>query len=148
MERTEMPNLRNGSKEGFEPGLTRLRVRHSTTELPRSSYVSRTCSYSYFLSRSSLYSHHPSQHVLSLSISLAITLCVYVFNLSLFPSSYVFLICCRLLQLYAPVLDRQTLQRRHWLISVSSSKSAALHTQHGMLNESPTTSFQKCLQCD
>ena len=31
-----MPNLRNGSKGGFEPGLTRLRVRHSTTELPRS----------------------------------------------------------------------------------------------------------------
>ena len=25
-----MPNLRNGSKGGFEPGLTRLRVRHST----------------------------------------------------------------------------------------------------------------------
>ena len=36
MERTKMPNLRNGSKGGFEPGLTRLRVRHSTTELPRS----------------------------------------------------------------------------------------------------------------
>ena len=31
-----MPNLRNGSKGAFEPGLTRLRVRHSTTELPRS----------------------------------------------------------------------------------------------------------------
>ena len=31
-----MPNLRNGSKGGFEPELTRLRVRHSTTELPRS----------------------------------------------------------------------------------------------------------------
>ena len=31
-----MPNLRNGSKGGFEPGLTRLRVRHSTAELPRS----------------------------------------------------------------------------------------------------------------
>ena len=31
-----MPNLRNGVKGGFEPGLTRLRVRHSTTELPRS----------------------------------------------------------------------------------------------------------------
>ena len=30
-----MPNLRNGSKGGFEPGLTRLQVRHSTTELPR-----------------------------------------------------------------------------------------------------------------
>ena len=30
-----MPNLRNGSKGGFEPGLTLLRVRHSTTELPR-----------------------------------------------------------------------------------------------------------------
>ena len=27
-----MPNLRNGSKGGFEPGLTRLRVRHSTAE--------------------------------------------------------------------------------------------------------------------
>ena len=36
MERTKMPNLRNGSKGGFEPGLTWLRVRHSTTELPRS----------------------------------------------------------------------------------------------------------------
>ena len=33
MERTEMPNLRNGSKVGFEPRLTWLRVRHSTTEL-------------------------------------------------------------------------------------------------------------------
>ena len=31
-----MPNLRNGSKGGFEPGLTQLRVRNSTTELPRS----------------------------------------------------------------------------------------------------------------
>ena len=31
-----MPNLPNGTKGGFEPGLTRLRVRHSTTELPRS----------------------------------------------------------------------------------------------------------------
>ena len=37
VKRTKMPNLRNGSKGGFEPGLTRLRVRHSTTELPRSS---------------------------------------------------------------------------------------------------------------
>ena len=36
MERTKMPNLRNGNKEGFEPGLTWLRVRHSTTELPHS----------------------------------------------------------------------------------------------------------------
>ena len=31
-----MPNRRNGTKRGFEPGLTRLRVRRSTTELPRS----------------------------------------------------------------------------------------------------------------
>ena len=29
-----MPNLKNGSKGGFEPGLTILRVRHSTAELP------------------------------------------------------------------------------------------------------------------
>ena len=36
MERTKMPNLRNGSIGGFEPGLILLRVRHSTTELPRS----------------------------------------------------------------------------------------------------------------
>ena len=36
-----MPNLPNGSKGGFEPGLTRLRVRHSTTELPRSTGVCR-----------------------------------------------------------------------------------------------------------
>ena len=36
MDRTKMPNLRNGVKGGFEPGLTRVRVRHSTTELPRS----------------------------------------------------------------------------------------------------------------
>ena len=35
-----MPNLRQCSKAGFEPGLTRLRVRHSTTELPRSTIVS------------------------------------------------------------------------------------------------------------
>ena len=33
VKRTKMPNLRNGSKGGFEPGLTRLRVRHSTAEL-------------------------------------------------------------------------------------------------------------------
>ena len=33
MERTVMPNLRNSSKAGFEPGLTRLRGWHSTTEL-------------------------------------------------------------------------------------------------------------------
>ena len=39
MERTEMPNLGNGSKGGFEPGLSRLRVRHSTAELPRSTYM-------------------------------------------------------------------------------------------------------------
>ena len=39
VERTKMSNLRNGSKGGFEPGLTRLRVRHSTTELPRSTYM-------------------------------------------------------------------------------------------------------------
>ena len=38
MERRKMPNLPNGTKGGFEPGLTRLRVRHSTTELPRSTY--------------------------------------------------------------------------------------------------------------
>ena len=31
-----MPNLPNGTKGVFKPGLTRLRVRHSTTELPRS----------------------------------------------------------------------------------------------------------------
>ena len=34
-----MPKLRNGSKVGFEPGLSRLRVRHSTTELPRSIFA-------------------------------------------------------------------------------------------------------------
>ena len=39
MERKKKPNLRNGTKAGFEPGLTRLRVRHSTTELPRSTNV-------------------------------------------------------------------------------------------------------------
>ena len=33
MERTKMPNLRNGSKGEFEPGLTWLPVRHSTAEL-------------------------------------------------------------------------------------------------------------------
>ena len=31
-----MPTLRSGSKEGFEPVLPSLRVRHSTAELPRS----------------------------------------------------------------------------------------------------------------
>ena len=36
MERTELPKLRNGSKGGFEPGLSQLRVRCSTAELPRS----------------------------------------------------------------------------------------------------------------
>ena len=36
MERSKMPNLRSGTKGGFEPGLTWLRVRHSTAELPRS----------------------------------------------------------------------------------------------------------------
>ena len=35
MERKKMPNLRNGSKGGFEAGLTRLFVRRSPTELPR-----------------------------------------------------------------------------------------------------------------
>ena len=46
MERTKMPNLRNGNKEGFEPGITWLRVRHSTSELPRSTcstYVDGSC---------------------------------------------------------------------------------------------------------
>ena len=33
VERTKMPNLRNGSKGGFEPGLTSLRVWHSTNEM-------------------------------------------------------------------------------------------------------------------
>ena len=33
IERTKMPNLRNSSKGGFVPGLTLLRVRHSTAEL-------------------------------------------------------------------------------------------------------------------
>ena len=37
-----MPNLRNGSKGGFEPGLTLLRVRHSTTELPCSIQHAKT----------------------------------------------------------------------------------------------------------
>ena len=36
MKRTKMHNLRNGTKGGFESWLTRLRVRHSTAELPRS----------------------------------------------------------------------------------------------------------------
>ena len=35
-----MSNLPNGTKGGFEPGLTLLRVRHSTTELPHSTRVS------------------------------------------------------------------------------------------------------------
>ena len=39
MERTKMPNLRNGSKAGFEPVLAWLRVRHSIAELPRSDDV-------------------------------------------------------------------------------------------------------------
>ena len=34
-----MPNLRHGIKGGFEPGLSRLRVRLSTTELPRSTIL-------------------------------------------------------------------------------------------------------------
>ena len=42
MERTKMPNLRNGTKWGFEPGPTWLRVRHSTAELPRS--INHLCS--------------------------------------------------------------------------------------------------------
>ena len=37
MEKTKMPNLRNGSQTGFERRLPWLRVRHSTAELPRSS---------------------------------------------------------------------------------------------------------------
>ena len=36
MEKTKMPNLRNDSKGGFEPGLPWLRVRRSTAELLRS----------------------------------------------------------------------------------------------------------------
>ena len=41
-----MSNHRNGSKGGFEPGLTRLRVRHSTTALPqyRLRFISCKCS--------------------------------------------------------------------------------------------------------
>ena len=39
MERTKMPKLWNGSKGGFEPGLTWLRVRRSTAELLRSAIV-------------------------------------------------------------------------------------------------------------
>ena len=35
VERTKMPNLQHGSKGGFEPRLTWLRVRHFTAELPR-----------------------------------------------------------------------------------------------------------------
>ena len=44
-----MPNLRYyGSEGGFEPGLTSLRVRHSTAEIPRSTnaqYVIVTMEY-------------------------------------------------------------------------------------------------------
>ena len=42
MERTKMPTLRNGSKGGFEPGLTSVRVRHSTADLPRSTMMRST----------------------------------------------------------------------------------------------------------
>ena len=42
-----MPNLRNGNKGGFEPGLTRLRVRHSTAELPRPMVLPKSCMYVY-----------------------------------------------------------------------------------------------------
>ena len=38
----KMPNLRNGSKGGFEPGLSRLRVRHSTTALHALSMAGHT----------------------------------------------------------------------------------------------------------
>ena len=34
-----MPKLRNGNKGGFEPGLSRLRDRHPTTELRRSTII-------------------------------------------------------------------------------------------------------------
>ena len=44
-----MPNLPNGTKGGFEPGLTRLRVRHSTTKLPRSTLY--TVEYNFGLSK-------------------------------------------------------------------------------------------------
>ena len=37
-----MPKLRNGSRVGFEPGLSRLLVRHSTAELPRSRITVQT----------------------------------------------------------------------------------------------------------
>ena len=39
MERRKMPNLPKGTKGGFEHGLTWLRIRHSTTELPRSTKI-------------------------------------------------------------------------------------------------------------
>ena len=39
MERPKMPNLRSGSKGGFEPGLTWLRGQRSTAELPLSTPV-------------------------------------------------------------------------------------------------------------
>ena len=49
VKRTKMPKLRNGSKVGFEPGFTRLRVRHSTAELPRSKCAYDRIHYSYSL---------------------------------------------------------------------------------------------------
>ena len=45
-----MPNLGNSSKGGFEPGLSRLRVLHSTTELSRSNKHSiATLSFEFYL---------------------------------------------------------------------------------------------------
>ena len=62
MERTKMPNPRNGTKGGFEPGLTRLRVRHSTTELPRS--MARSISYALYCAfQSPLYTDHSRSHL-------------------------------------------------------------------------------------
>ena len=45
VERMKMAKHQNGSQGGFKPGPSRLRVRHSTTELPHSTYgIAALCS--------------------------------------------------------------------------------------------------------
>ena len=62
-----MPKLRNGSKGGFEPALSRLGVWHSTTELPRF-MIHNTIQYSFIL----------AQHICSVHVMSVIVVDIYI----------------------------------------------------------------------
>ena len=69
-----MPNLRNGSKGGFEPVLTRLRVRQSTTELPRST-VSNLLKFVLFADDANTFCSSTSLHDLQDTINRELAKC-------------------------------------------------------------------------